>query len=230
MKVDSFEQVGISRVNLYSLPEIFRLRSFTQKWVSDNFKSQGIAKPFLKNISKYHKWASRNSIPHERLFSAPFRFCTPPVEVKEILMNKNLSNLFDRLALRNPKVIDEGMGWLGYRMIRPGMNDGYPISCKNWGASRGAFSIWLPLYTFSSKYSLRFVNGSHQKRYKNYLPEDGKFTKDELRLDPSEKVDLKSVSLLPGQALFYHPSTLHSENVPTGNKTRLNLEFRFLFE
>ena len=163
MKVNSFEQAGISRIYLYSLPEIFRLRSFTQKWVSDNFRNQGITEPFLKNISRYHQWASRNSIPHERLFSAPFRFCTPPEAIKEILINKNLSNLFDALALKNPKVIDEGMGWLGYRMIRPGMNDGYPISCKNWGASKGAFSIWLHLYTFGSKYSLRFVKGSHQK-------------------------------------------------------------------
>jgi hypothetical protein len=230
MKTNSFEQEGITKASLYSLPEIFKLRSFTHKWVANNFTSQGIELPFPKNISNYHKWASRNSIPHERLFSAPFRFCTPPLVIKEILINKNLAKLFSSLGLKNPKVIDEGMGWLGYRMIRPGMNDGYPISCKNWGASKGAFSIWLPLFTFSSKYSLKFVKGSNQRSYLNYLPEDGKFTKDELRLDPSEKVALTSVNLVPGQALIYHPNTLHSENVPTGNRTRLNLEFRFLFE
>ena len=230
MKTQVFEQEGISTASLYSLPEILKLRSFAQSWVSGNFISQDIKKAFPKNISQYHKWAARNSIPHERLFSAPFRFCTPPAPIEKILMNDKLYKLFDSLGLKNPKVIDEGMGWLGYRMIRPGMNDGYPISCKNWGASKGAYSIWLPLFTFSSKYSLKFVKGSNQRTYLNYLPEDGKFTKDELRLDPSEEVELTSVGLLPGQALFYHPNTLHSENVPAGNKTRLNLEFRFLFE
>ena len=230
MKANSFWQEGITRISLYSLPELFKLRKYTQKWLSENFISQGIIEPFPKNISSYHKWASHNSIPHEHLFSAPFRFCTPPFAIKKILINKTLFKLFDSLGLKNPKVIDEGMGWLGYRMIRPGMNDGYPTSCKNWGASKGAFSIWLPLFTFSAKYSLKFVKGSNQRSYLNYLPRDGKFTKDELRLDPTEKVELCSVNLFPGQALFYHPNTLHSENVSTGNKTRLNLEFRFLFE
>jgi hypothetical protein len=230
VKIQKFKNEGVVSLRLYSILDILKLRSFAYSWISKNFISQGIGDPIPRKITNYHRWAFDNSIPHEKLFSAPFRFTSPPEEIRRILLNTNLFKFFSSLGLKNPKVIDEGMGWLGYRMIRPGMNDGYPISCKNWGASKGAYSLWVPLYTFNSEYSLKFVKGSSQRSYLNYLPEDGKFTKDELRLDPSEKVTLSSVSLVPGQALFYHPNTLHSENVPTGNKTRLNLEFRFLFE
>ena len=226
----SFESNGITSIHLYSSVEILKLRKFLHSWISSNFISQGISTPLPRNLGAYHNWASANGIPHESLFKAPFRFCNPPKEIESLLINTNLKNVFNELGLKGPSIIDEGMGWLGYRIIRPGMSDGYPMSCKNWGASKGAYSIWLPLYSFSSKYSLKHVEKSHLNTYKNYLPTEGKFTKDELRLDLSEKVEIKRRFVLPGNALFYHPRTLHSENVESGSKTRLNLEFRFLFE
>ncbi len=225
-----FVRNGITSIRLYSPNEILKLRNFLYLWISSNFTSQGISTPLPRNLSKYHNWASKNSIPHESLFTAPFRFCIPPDQIESLLINANLKNAFSELGLKGASLIDEGMGWLGYRIIRPGMSDGYPMSCKSWGASKGAFSIWLPLYSFSSKYSLKHVEKSHLNTYKNYLPNEGKFTKDELRLDVSENVETRSRYVLPGNALFYHPRTLHSENVESGSRTRLNLEFRFLFE
>ncbi len=226
----SFAKDGITSIRLYTPIEVLTLRKFLHAWISSNFISQGVNTPLPANLAKYHNWASVNQIPHESLFRAPFRFCNPPREIESLLINTNLKNVFQELGLEGPSLIDEGMGWLGYRIIRPGMGDGYPMSCKNWGASKGAFSIWLPLYSFSSKYSLKHVEKSHLNTYKNYLPSEGKFTKDELRLDLTENVDISSRFVLPGNALFYHPKTLHSENVESGSRTRLNLEFRFLFE
>ena len=230
MKIEKFKKDGIVSLQVYSILDILKLRSFTHSWISKNFISQGIVEPLPRNISNYHRWAFDNSIPHEKLFSAPFRFTSPPEEIRRILLHTKLFEFFRSLGLENPKVIDEGMGWLGYRMIRPGLNDGYPLSCKEWGASKGAYSVWLPLHTFSSKYSLRFVRGSNHNSYKSYLPINDKFTGGELRLDPSEEVQVSSTNVYPGNILVVHPETLHSENVTSGNRTRLNLEFRFFFE
>lgn len=226
----AFAENGITSIHLYTPNEIHILRKYLWEWISSNFKSQGVDTQLPYNLGKYHKFASKNNIPHEKLFSAPYRFCLPPKRIETLLINDRLNRVFKNFGLHNPRLIDEGMGWLGYRIIRPGMNDGYPMSCKDWGASKGAYSIWLPLYSFASKYSLKYVQQSHVRDYKNYLPTGGKFTKDELRLDGSEKVDVSSRLVLPGNALFYHPRTLHSENVEKGNKTRLNLEFRFYFD
>ena len=226
----SFAKNGITSIHLYTPIEIRILRRYLFEWITSNFKSQGVDVELPDNLSSYHKFASRHNIPHEKLFSAPYRFCLPPKKIESLLVNNRLNRAFSKFGLHNPRLIDEGMGWLGYRIIRPGMNDGYPMSCKNWGASKGAYSIWLPLYSFASKYSLKYVEKSHVNNYKNYLPTGGKFTKDELRLDITEDVNISSRLVLPGNALFYHPRTLHSENVEKGNKTRLNLEFRFLFD
>lgn len=229
-KNEYFQKNGIVKVKIYSAFEVLTLRRFVHSWISRNFTDQGIDKKFPANLSSYHSWAQKNDIPHDKLFSAPNRFCTPPGEIEQIILKPDLFKFFKSLNLKMPNLIDEGMGWLGYRIIRPNMNDGYPTSCKDWGASKGAFSIWLPLFTFSSAHSLKFVKGSHNHVYKNYLPADGKFTKDELRLSPSETVKLSSKNVFPGNLLFYGPRTLHSENVTKGRKTRINLEFRFYFE
>lgn len=227
---ERFEESGISQVHLYKLSEIIKLRDFTRQWISNNFLSQGVKEKIPNNLSRYHVWCASNQIPHQNLFSAPYRFTTPPKNISTMLLNSNLFKIFAALKLQNPKIIDEGMGWLGYRIIRPGMNDGYPMSAKNWGASKGAYSFWVPLFGFGAKYSLHYVSSSHKKEYKNFLPSEGKFTKDELRLDPSEVVDISSQYVRPGNGLFYHPRTLHTENVESGKKTRINLEFRFLFD
>ena len=225
-----FLSEGICQINLYSVTEILKLRNFTKCWIRENFVKQGINFPLPRQLSTYHTWARARDIQHDKLFSAPFRFINPPSSIQETILNEKVSNIFKILNLKNPHLIDEGMGWLGYRIIRPGLGDGYPMSAKNWGASKGAYSFWIPLFGFGSKYSLHYVTASHKKEFKNFLPIDGKFTKDELRLDPSENVNIKSEYVRPGNALFYHPKTLHTEDVKNGRKTRINLEFRFQFD
>jgi len=222
-----FSKNGIAKIPLYSPREIVQLRSFLKEWITSNFAKQGLAQELPRDLSTYHKWASANEIPHERLFSAPFRFCSPPEPIKEILLNEKVLRIFRRLSLGNLNLIDEGMGWLGFRIIRPGMNDGYPLSCKDWGASKGAYSFWIPLYGFGSNYALHYVNGSQISNFQNFLPTEGKFTKDEFRLHPDEKVKIESQFVAPGSALFFHPKLIHTEDVSAGRKTRLNLEFRF---
>jgi hypothetical protein len=227
---ESFETNGISETKLYGFYEIIQLRKFLHNWISNNFMKQGVNLDLPKRLSSYHDWSALNKIPHDKLFTAPQRFTNPPKLISDILLNSRVKQVFPALNLRNPRIIDEGMGWLGYRIIRPGMNDGYPISQKNWGASKGAYSFWVPLFTFGSKYSLHYVAGSHKKNYNNFLPNEKKFTKDEFRLDPMEKVKIQSQFVFPGHALFFAPTTLHTEDVQFGNKTRLNLEFRFLVD
>jgi len=214
-------------VKLYSIREIWALREFVYSWISGNFKLQSVDEVPTRQLSNYHVWAKKKSIDHGSLFSAPFRFTSPNRSIESTILNENVYSVFNVLKLKNPQLIDEGMGWLGYRIIRPGMNDGYPMSAKDWGASKGAFSFWVPLFGFGAAYSLHYVSSSHRKNYKNFLPDDGKFTKDELRLDPTETVNIESEYVRPGNALFYHPRTLHTEDVKNGRKTRINLEFRF---
>ena len=225
-----FQEIGIAQANLYSYQEILKLRHFTYAWISSNFAFQNVHEKIPRKLSKYHVWASKKNIQHGELFSAPFRFTSPPKSIQNLILNGKVYDIFKTLKLRNPHIIDEGMGWLGYRIIRPGMNDGYPMSAKNWGASKGAYSFWVPLFGFGSKYSLHYVSSSQKREFKSFLPTDGKFTKDEFRLDPSEIVHIESEYVRPGNALFFHPRTLHTEDVKTGRKTRINLEFRFQFD
>ena len=181
-----------------------------------------------EDFEQYHIWQEQVGFPHQQAFVAPSRFCTPPDAIASLLLNETVDGLMSELGLPSWAPVDEGMGWLGYRIIRPGRGDGYPLSRKNWGASPGVISFWLPMWGFGDEYSLRYVPGSQTRDYKHYLPTESQFTKGELRLDPSEEVEVQSQYVGPGEALVYGPDTLHSENVPSGSRTRVNLEFRLL--
>ena len=38
---------------------------------------------------------------------------------------------------------DEGLGWLAFRLVRPGFGDGYPLSKKEWGIAKDVISCWI---------------------------------------------------------------------------------------
>ena len=126
------------------------------------------------------------------------------------------------------KLWDEGLGWLAFRLIRPGFKDGYPWSCKLWGPAKNCISVWLPVVGHGPLDTLAIWKGSNNKRLKRYLPKETKFTKDEYRLvDEPETENIIRPTLAKNEIIIFGPKTIHSEDVDEGDKTRFSLEFRF---
>ncbi|MDC0110944.1 phytanoyl-CoA dioxygenase family protein, partial [Alphaproteobacteria bacterium] len=124
---------------------------------------------------------------------------------------------------------DEGLGWLAFRLIRPGFSDGYPFSRKDWGPGKGTISIWIPIIGFDQSQTIAFIPGSHKKKYEKFLPTNSKFTLDEFRLkSPVSEDEIYRPKLKPGQAIVFSPKTIHSEDVPQAPGTRFSLEFRIV--
>lgn len=221
-----YEVAGIGQLRLFSGREYQEVKAFTRDWISSVIRSQGTEFSPPRDLSQYHEWQSDAEFPHSSAFIAQARFTTPPKRIANILLGAQTARALKHVGLEKWEPMDEGMGWLGYRIIRPGVGDGYPLSRKNWGASKDVISFWVPMFGFGKQYALRYVPGSHTKDYMTYLPSESKFTKDELRLSPEERVETTSQHVAPGNALIYGPNTLHSENVLEGTKTRINLEFR----
>lgn len=220
-----YETDGIAQLRLLTGPEFQEVKAFTREWIAGVIRSHGDFSP-PNDLGRYHTWQQHVGFPHSSAFIAPARFTTPPKRISQILLDKRSRAALKQIGLDKWEPMDEGMGWLGYRIIRPGAGDGYPLSRKNWGASKNVISFWVPMFGFGKEYALKYVPASHLKEYKSYLPTDSKFTKDELRLSPDEHVELASQHVAPGNALIYSPNTLHTENVPEGSMTRINLEFR----
>jgi hypothetical protein len=222
----SLRKKGIGQLRLMEAGDYRKVKVFVAEWISSVICRQGSQFTPPADFTKYHLWQESSEFPHSSAFVAPSRFVTPPHEIREILLGQRTRAALAKLGLEHWEPMDEGMGWLGYRIIRPGYNDGYPLSKKNWGASKGVISFWIPVFGFGQEYALQYVEGSHLKEYRSHLPETSKFTKNERRLSPEESVQLSSQHVAAGNGLIYGPDTLHSENVPAGSKTRINLEFR----
>lgn len=225
-----YESNGYVVLNVFSASEYKIIKSFAEKWVKSVIKSGGGGNPEIDKapLQDYHRWWKQLGVVHDGLFAAKNRYIDPPDNLKAVLINNRISEFVKKLTKDTNLWADPGLGWFGFRMIRPGHGDGYPTSCKNWGAAAGVISVWLPIIGFSDNETLALVKGSHKKEYAKYLPEGSKFTAGEFRLAPSEdKMIYTRPSLKEGEIILYHPGTLHTEDVFDSKITRINLEYRF---
>lgn len=180
-------------------------------------------------LEKYHLWWQEQNVNHVSIFGASNRYINPEGELRDALLNKNIWAFLDCVSPDKLELwSDPGLGWMGFRFIRPGMSDGYPTSCKAWGAANQVISCWVPIIGHSSNETIALVPGSHKKKYEHYLPTDQKFTSGEFRLKNTTK-NIKYIrpDLKCGDVILFHPRTLHTEDVIKSDITRLNLEYRF---
>ena len=224
----SYERDGFAIVTLFDRPQVQTLTALAKGWVYD------LLKPWVKGaqgsyrLDEYHLWSEELGVDHDRVFCARNRYARPSPRIRQVLVNELAQDFLSRVGAAEFDIWEGDANWLGFRFIRPGSNDGYPFSRKAWGPASNVISCWIPVVGYDPEQTLTLVPGSHLKEYERKLSED-KFASGKYRLASSEK-ELERVSpqLQPGEVIFYHPKTLHSENVTGGDVTRLSLEFRIV--
>lgn len=226
--VDKYNQHGFAVLEVFDDYQFLILEKFTKDWL---YRLLGLENDIQKNeypLETYHIWSKSMEIDHSSICSAGNRYAYPGEEIEKIIMNNNKINSFLRkIGVENYEIWDDGWGWLGFRLIRPGVEDGYPLSRKAWGKAENVVSCWAPVIGYEPSETLTLVPGSHMKEYNKYMPEANKFCKGEYRLSEDiSKMTFYNPKLSKGEIIFYHPKTLHTENVISSNITRLNLEFR----
>jgi hypothetical protein len=229
--VAQYMQDGFTTIKVFNEDQTSFLENFAQEWIYGLIEKQSskIVDRAKYPLEQYHKWWQEYGVDHNELFRASNRYIIPEGELKNILLSESIWRFLRQVQQNDLELwADPGLGWFGFRMVRPGMNDGYPASCKNWGAAAGVISIWLPIKGLSSNETLALVPGSHLRKYEKYLPENSKFTTGEFRLAPTETVVFTRPELKRGEIIFYDSGTLHTENVTDSPITRLNLEYRFM--
>jgi len=227
----NYKKNGFTTIPVFNKDETLFLENYAQDWLYGLIEKQSSKIVDRKRypLDQYHTWWEEYGVDHNELFRAANRYVTPKGELKNILLSEKIYQFLRAVQKDDLELwADPGLGWFGFRMVRPGMNDGYPASCKNWGAAAGVISIWLPIKGLSSNETLALVPGSHLRKYKKYLPDNSKFTIGEFRLAPTESVAFTRPELNPGEIIFYDSGTLHTENVTDSQITRLNLEYRFM--
>ncbi|MDP8244283.1 MAG: hypothetical protein P9L94_09405 [Candidatus Hinthialibacter antarcticus] len=223
----SYEENGFAIFCAFSSSDICKLTEFAHQWLYRLLDKWVNGKQDTHPLGEYHLWFRELGVEHNSLFKANNRHTTPPEEIANILMNPSMIELLNQLGCSNYERWDEGLGWLAFRFIRPGFGDGYPFSRKEWGAAKDVFSFWIPIIGFTPQETIALVPGSHKREYESYLPENGKFRKDELYFAGDvTQLDPMRPSLSSGDAIMFHPRLLHSENIEVGETTRLSLEFR----
>ena len=107
------------------------------------------------------------------------------------------------LGVKNYSMWDDSFGFIGFRMIRPNYNDGYPLSCKSMGFAKKIISCWMPLIGLDKTETLLLVKGSNNKKYDSYMPRSSKFEKSDLRLSKKYKLKTVSFDLKPGDNFLW---------------------------
>jgi len=224
---EAFRDYGFAQVKIYSQPQVSLIGKFAKSWIYGLLEKWTHGNEDIYPLEKYHLWFSSLGVDHSSIFCARNRHIYPTVEIKEAIINENVEMFLFDIGIKKFEIWDESLGWLGFRFIRPGFGDGYPLSRKEWGPAKNVISCWVPVIGLDPKQTITLVPGSHLKEYDKFIPQDDKFMKGEYRLaDTKEAIKLYNPKLNDVEAIFYHPKMLHSEDVKTGNITRLNLEFR----
>jgi hypothetical protein len=226
---DKFFNNGFAVFKYLSSDDYAILRSFSTNWICSLFSKNGLPLKDTQSIETYHLNPGANEKIHGDVLRAKNRHQCPPEEIKSILINSNLKNALLDIGITDYDLWDEGLGWLAFRLIRPGFNDGYPFSKKDWGPGKGTISIWVPILGFDPDQIIAFVPGSHKRKYEKFLPQSSKFTPDEFRLKGAiTESEIYRPPLKQGEALIFSPKTLHTEDVTKGTVTRFSLEFRII--
>lgn len=225
--IEEYKTQGFTIFKAFNQQEFKIISNFAKNWVYGLLKKNANKKN-LPSLNSYHIWFKNFNIDHEKLFCAKNRYINPGKEIEKILINDNIQECLHKIGLTAFEKWDEGIGWLGFRFIRPGMNDGYPLSRKEWGPAKNAVSCWIPIIGFSSKETLTLIPKSHVNEYKKYIPKNNKFAINEYYFAGNiDTLNQHNPDLSEGDVIFFHPRMLHSEDFKNSGITRLNLEMRF---
>ena len=227
-QVQMYRENGFAIARVFTQDEVEQLEEFSRAWIYRLLSKWTDGQAEKYPLETYHIWSKSLKVDHGEIFRAKNRYAYPDEHIEQILANDRIKDFLAGIGIARFEKWDDGIGWLGFRFIRPGAGDGYPFTCKAWGVAKHVISIWIPVIGYSSKETLTMLPGSHLREYKKYLPENQKFRKDEYRLAQAPKeTEVYQPNLEKGQVLFYHPRLIHSEDVRSGDVTRLNLEMRF---
>jgi len=223
----SFSRDGFSILEVFSEMEVQRLNQFAKQWVYSLLGKWVSNDDPRYPLETYYIWGEELGVEHEKVFCAMNRYVNPQDEIRSILLNTRVKEILRSMGACSYNLCDDGTGWCGFRFIRPHKGDGYPLSKKSWGPAGNVISCWVPIIGFSAMDTLGLIPASHLKEYSKYLPNDEKFCRGEYRVVPDfAPSDLFRPNLESGEVVFYHPDTLHTEEIIGGIMTRLSLEFR----
>jgi hypothetical protein len=225
--VDSLNECGFAILRVFDEAQVGLLERYAKDWVYRLLAKWTSGKEATLPLDAYHLWSKSLDIAHGDVFVAENRHGYPAPEIEEILLNDKIKGFLHGLGVEHFEAWDEGLGWLGFRLIRPGVGDGYPFSRKAWGVAKHVISCWVPIIGYSPSETLTLVPGSHLKDYEKHRPMNHKFRKDEYYLKnvPAD-MERYNPELARGEVIFFHPKVLHSEDVISSSVTRLNLEYR----
>ncbi len=227
---NKYNKYGFVIFKAYRDDEVNVIKEFALSWLKELFDPWVRLGSPSNDLELYHNWFSKLPEEHRSILKATNRFCFPKKNVMEALLSKRIIDFLDSLFPEGWYLIEnEGLGNVGFRLVRPGMEDGYPFSRKEWGPAGNVISFWIPILGCDDSTNIKVIPGSHKHEYEKILPKESKFAKDEYRLafTPDEKLAFRP-GLEAGEVLCYHPRLLHSEDVEKANYTRMNLEFRVI--
>jgi len=181
---------------------------------------------FLINPTKYHIFPISKK--HEVVTQRENRFLKPSRVLRKLVINSKIRKIAMDLGCNPNLLVDDGEGWLGIRIIRPGAGDGYFFSKKKWGPGGECLSVWVPIVAFSREYTLKYLPNSQNEEFDSYLPVKSRHHPNERRLKKKfEEISYVSHEMERGQVIVFGPNLVHSEDNFIGEMTRISIEFRF---
>ncbi len=114
----------------------------------------------------------------------------------------------------------------GVRIVKPFSAISGVHTESNVSPNYDPISLWCPLIGFDSKYTLRLAPGSHFHSHSNSNIVKDKYLAKSYSKNYLKKFKFVRPNVKKGDAIVFHPNTLHGGSVCSGKFTRISIEPR----
>ena len=176
-KIKFYKENGYVVINIFNDKQFIFMRDYFINKIYNLAKIKEELREELP-LKYYHLWFNKEKIDHDLICHRTNRYEYAKPKIKNLIdKNKKINFFLKSINIKKRKLWDDGFGWIGFRLVRPNFNDGYPLSSKSMGFAKNVVSCWMPLINMQKNETLSFVPKSHTKTYKTYLPKNSKFEK-----------------------------------------------------
>ena len=243
--INNFSKQGYCIISLFNTSDISKIKnSITDKI---NFLIKNTGKKIKKDELKvYHKLKHLDEI-HPLAIKNSTRYIVLDNKIRnKVSLNKeilNITNIFWGHSKFNIKWVGSlkkntsKSNKMAFRIVRPQNNfkrdvGGEHLDLHYGGIIRkndykSTLTIWCPLIGYSKKYTLRLSPKSHLKKHPiNFVSKQKNYVTRAFKKGYLKNFKFIRPNLKPGQAILFHPNTIHGGSVNYGSQTRVSAELR----
>ena len=135
-KIQEFNKNGFTIINVFNDQKFKILNDLIKNKIYSYCNIKSDLEKDEYPLKYYHDWFLKKKLIMIGYVVESKDIFTQILKFQIFLKNLVINYFLKSLGVKNYSMWDDSFGFIGFRMIRPNYNDGYPLSCKSMGFAK----------------------------------------------------------------------------------------------